>query len=284
MAARPVVSVQNIGSATAIGQEAVDDAAPRLINSGKMQLSATLAPRLRRLGRAVLDGILPPRCLACGTIVDEPDALCATCWTAITFFAPPWCRVCGLPFPHPIGEDAVCAACARDPPSWHRARAVMRYDKHSRRLALGLKYDRTELAGALGRWMRRAGAELLDGADLVMPVPLHWTRLFARRYNQAALLAYAIRAAGGPPVAPDWLARRRRTPSQGRFGAAGRMRNVRGAFVLRPGRSVAGKRVVIIDDVLTTGATVEECARVLRRGGAEFVGVLTLARALRAGG
>ncbi len=104
------------------------------------------------------------------------------------------------------------------------------------------------------------------------------------RYNQAGLLAHAIRAAGGPPVAPDWLVRRRRTPSQGRLGAAARARNVRGAFALHPGRSIRGTRIVIIDDVLTTGATVEECARVLRRGGAEFVGVLTLARALRAGG
>jgi ComF family protein len=250
-----------------------------------MQLSATLPAQLRRIGRAVVDGILPPRCLACGTIVDEPDALCGPCWAAMTFFAPPWCAVCGLPFPHPMGDDAICADCARDRPSWDRARAVLRYDKHSRRLVLALKHaDRTHLARALGGWMRRAGAEVLDGADLVLPVPLHWTRLFARRYNQAGLLAHAIRAAGGPPVAPDWLVRRRRTPSQGRLGAAARARNVRGAFALRPGRSIRGKRIVLIDDVLTTGATVEECARVLSRAGAEFVGVLTLARALRAGG
>jgi len=250
-----------------------------------MQLTATLPAQLRRIGRAVVDGILPPRCLACGTIVDEPDALCSRCWAAITFFAPPWCAVCGLPFPHPMGEDAICADCARDRPSWDRARAVLRYDKHSRRLVLALKHgDHTHLARALGGWMRRAGAELLDGADLVLPVPLHWTRLFARRYNQAGLLAQAIRVAGGPPVAPDWLVRRRRTPSQGRLGAAARARNVRGAFALRAGRSIRGKRIVLIDDVLTTGATVEECARVLRRAGAAFVGVLTLARALRAGG
>jgi ComF family protein len=119
---------------------------------------------------------------------------------------------------------------------------------------------------------------------MIVPVPLHWTRLFARRYNQAGLLAHAIRAAGGPPVMPDWLVRRRRTPSQGRLGPTARARNVRGAFALHRGRSVKGKRIVLVDDVLTTGATVEECARVLRRAGAEFVGVLTLARALRAGG
>jgi len=179
----------------------------------------------------------------------------------------------------------MCADCARERASWDRARSVMRYDKHSRRLVLALKHgDRTHLAAALGGWMRRAGGEILNGADFILPVPLHWTRLFARRYNQAGLLAHAIHAAGGPPVAPDWLIRRRRTPSQGRLGTAARARNVRGAFRLRPGLSVAGKHLVIVDDVLTSGATVGECARVLRREGAASVGVLTLARALRAGG
>lgn len=253
-----------------------------------MQPPATFPVRLRQgarqIGRAVVDGVLPPRCLACGVIVDEPDALCGRCWGAMTFFAAPWCAICGLPFAHPMGEGAVCGDCAREPPSWDVARAVMRYDKHSRRLVLSLKHgDRTHLAGALGRWMRRAGREVLDRAELIVPVPLHWTRLFARRYNQAALLAHAIHRAGGPPVAPDWLVRRRRTPSQGRLGPLARERNVRGAFTLRPGRSVKGRRVVVVDDVMTTGATAEECARVLRRGGAEFVGVLTVARALRAG-
>jgi len=253
-----------------------------------MQFSATLPAHyrqvVRRLGRAVVDGVLPPRCLACGATVGEPDALCGPCWAALRFFAPPWCAVCGQPFPHPMGEGAVCADCARGPASWDRARAVLRYDQHSRKLVLALKHDGTHLARALGSWMRRAGGELLDEADLLVPVPVHWSRLFARRYNQAALLAHAIHRAGGPPVAPDWLIRRRRTPSQGRLGAVARARNVRGAFALRAGRSVAGKRLVIIDDVLTSGATAEECARVLRRAGAGFVGVLTLARAVRAGG
>src|SRR6476659_6066119 len=121
----------------------------------------------------------------------------------------------------------------------------MRYDKHSRALVLSLKHgDRTHIARSLGRWMHRAGAEMLDGVDLLVPVPLHWTRLFARRYNQAALLAHAIHVAGGPPVAPDRLVRRRRTPSQGRLGPLARARHVLGAFTLRRGRAVRGKRVV----------------------------------------
>jgi ComF family protein len=162
---------------------------------------------------------------------------------------------------------------------------VLRYDKNSRHLVLGLKHgDRTHVARAFGRWMHRAGTEVLAGADLLVPVPLHWTRLFQRRYNQAALLARAIGSAGGPDVAADWLIRHRRTPSQGHLGPSARERNVRGAFAVRAGRSFAGKRAVIVDDVFTTGATVEECARVLKRAGAVFVGVLTLARALRVGG
>jgi ComF family protein len=184
-----------------------------------------------------------------------------------------------------MGEDALCGACASDRRSWDRARAVLRYDKHSRHLVLGLKHgDRTHVAGAFGRWMHRAGGEVLVDADLLVPVPLHWTRLLQRRYNQAALLAQAIRSAGGPQVAADWLIRRRRTPAQGHLGPAARERNVRGAFAIQRGRSFAGKRVVVIDDVMTTGATVEECARVLKRAGAASVSVLTLARALRVGG
>jgi len=183
-----------------------------------------------------------------------------------------------------MGDDAVCGDCARKRPTWHQARAVLRYDKNSRRLVLGLKHgDHTHSAAAFGRWMHRAGSEVLAGADLLVPVPLHWTRLFRRRYNQAVLLAQAVRAVGGPEVAADWLVRRRRTPAQGHLGPGARERNVHGAFAMRARRSVAGRHVVIIDDVMTTGATVEECARVLKRAGALSIGVLTLARALRTG-
>src|SRR5215469_7971207 len=242
-------------------------------------LPAKAFRQMRQIVRSVVDVILPPRCLACGEIVEEPDALCGRCWGGITFFAPPWCAGCGLPFPHPMGEDAVCADCARERRAWDRARAVMRYDRKSRPLLLGLKHaDQTHVAKAFGRWMQRAGDELLAAAELLVPVPLHWTRLFQRRYNQAALLADSIHAAGGPPVAADCLVRRRKTPSQGHLGPVARERNVRGAFGVRSPVDVAGRRLVIIDDVMTTGATVDECARVLKRAGATWVGVLTMAR------
>jgi ComF family protein len=161
---------------------------------------------------------------------------------------------------------------------------VLRYDDASRDLVLAFKHaDRTDGAPAYGAWLARAGADLVADADAIAPVPLHWTRLFSRRYNQAALLALALGTHAGLPVVPDLLIRRRRTPSQGRMSATGRARNVAGAFSLNARRLafLEGRRILLIDDVLTTGATVESCARVLLRGGAAAVDVLTLARVVR---
>lgn len=248
-------------------------------------MSSLATPRalLLRTARALLDLLLPPRCLACSEEVSEPQALCAPCWRKVTFLGEPCCACCGLPFDYDLGSGALCGACSRAPPAYDRARSALRYDEGSRRLVLSFKHgDRLHAAPAFGEWMRRAGAGLLADADLMIPVPLHWTRLLRRRYNQAALLAYAIRAHGGPAVAPDALRRRRRTPSQGKFGPEERRRNVRRPFALKNGIGVKGLKVVLIDDVLTTGATVGECARILKRAGAARVDVLTLARSLRA--
>jgi ComF family protein len=234
---------------------------------------------LRSIAGAALDFVLPRRCLACGETIGGSGELCSRCWSGITFLAEPSCACCGLPFTFESIPGQLCGECLREPPDFRRARAVMRYDEASRDLILGFKHgDRTHAAPAFGRWMHRAGAALLADADLLIPVPLHWTRLFARRYNQAALLAHAVHAAGGPLVAADWLKRHRRTPSQGHLGGAARHANVRGAFALHAWCSVAGHRIILIDDVFTTGATVGECARVLRRAGALSVDVLTLAR------
>jgi len=248
-----------------------------------------LAETRRRLigaGRMALDALLPPRCLACGGAVETQGALCAACWQAISFLGAPCCSTCGLPFPYDAGDGVQCAQCVAYPPPFDRARAVFAYDDHSRRLILAFKHaDQLHGMPAFGQWLARSGAELLAEADLVAPVPLHWTRLFRRRFNQSALLAQAAVAAwrgpGAPLFAPDLLIRRRRTRSQGHLSRLQRSENVRGAFAMKPGAAVAGKRVLLVDDVLTTGATIEACARVLKRADATAVDVLTLARAMR---
>lgn len=239
-------------------------------------------------GRIVLDAVLPPLCLSCSEIVELPGGLCAACWRDFSFIAPPYCARCAHPFVEHPGDGALCGACARHPPRYRRARAALVYDARSRRLVLPFKHgDRTDIARACGGWMARAGAELLADADLVAPVPLHWRRLLTRRYNQAQLLARIVVAAAGRSsparLAPDLLRRRRWTGSQGGLMARQRRDNVRQAFDLHPGwaSAVAGKSVLLIDDVMTTGATVDACARVLQRGGARHVDVLTLARVVR---
>lgn len=236
------------------------------------------------LGRAIrmaVDAVLPPICLSCGALVSEPGALCPECWAKVGFLAAPQCQCCGTPFDVELGPDALCGRCMDEPPVWRRARAVFAYDDSSKPLVLRFKHaDRIEGAPAFARWMARAGADLLAEADIIVPVPLHSWRLLARRYNQAAVLANALGKLAGKPVAPDALVRQRRTPVQGHLTREQRLRNVKGAFTIRPRRlaAIKDKHVLLIDDVLTTGATVGECARVLTKAGAASVDVLTLGR------
>ena len=241
-----------------------------------------------RCARTALDAILPPQCLACSAATDAPGKLCASCWSKITWLSSPLCRCCGTPFefdPQPEARDALlCGACLRERPAFARARAVFRYDDAGRGLILAFKHgDRLHGAPAYGQWLARAGAELLQDADLIVPVPLHWTRLAWRRYNQSALLANATARLARRRCVPDLLARTRRTQQQGEMGRAERRRNVRQAFrvAARHAALVPGKRVVLVDDVLTTGATANECVRALLDAGAVAVDLLTLARVVR---
>lgn len=248
---------------------------------------ARLADVLRSTGRRALDLALPPRCLGCGTEVGADAGLCAGCWRDLSFIGPPLCDRCGRPFDFADAAMLVCGACIASPPLFARARTVVAYDDASKGMILAFKHaDRTDAAPAFAAWMARAGAELVDAADLIAPVPLHRWRLWTRRYNQSALIAQALGRIAGRVVVPDLLARRRRTPTQGGLSRAGRRRNVEGAFAVRPAHrdGLAGRRVLLIDDVMTTGATVGECTRVLLRAGAAAVDVLTLARVVRAEG
>jgi ComF family protein len=239
----------------------------------------------RRAGRGVLDVIYPPLCIVCREPVQDPDSLCPECWKALHFLDGPVCKVCGLPFDFDPIEETECAACMAQPPAFDKARAILRYDDASRKPVLALKHaDRLDLVPAFGRWLERTGRELLAQSDVVVPVPLHRLRLWKRRYNQSAELARAVSRFSGVPLDILSLRRIRRTPSQGEMPSAhARRRNVRGAFAVpaehKP--AVKGKRMLLVDDVLTTGATVSACARALKRAGAAKVFVLALARVVR---
>lgn len=245
----------------------------------------TVAALGGRALRGLFDLILPPRCLGCGATVESQGRLCAGCWRALTFLAPPQCRLCGYPLPHASPEAPLCGSCAIEPPAYDRARAALRYDEGVRSLIIAFKHaDRTDTAPAFGRWLANAGSELLGDAPLLVPVPLHRWRLLRRGYNQAAVLARALARETGLAMVPDLLQRRRATRSQQGLSGQARLANVTaGAFRAHPWHAhrVVGRRVVLIDDVLTTGATVNACARVLRRAGAAGVDVLTLARVVR---
>lgn len=233
---------------------------------------------------AVLDVLYPPQCLKCGNIVETSDTLCVSCWQSVEFATAPWCNACGLTLEFDPGPDGLCASCARQLPSFNRARSVFAYDEHSRSLILAFKNrDRTDIAPAYARWLARAGKELLVDADLIVPVPLHWSRLFRRRYNQAALLAKALSKNTELVVYPDLLIRCRRTALLGSMSPSRRRRALRGVFQVRQSylNDVKGKHILLIDDVLTTGSTVEACTRNLLQAGAKAVDVLTLARVMR---
>ena len=236
-------------------------------------------PRLSGLGRGLLDLLLPPSDLDGAAALS--GGLSASAFAKVTFLDDPVCDGCGLGLPYAEAASERCPACQARPRAFSRARAACVYDEHSRDLILKLKHaDRTDLAGLFARWLSRASADLLAEADAVVPVPVHRARLLRRRYNQAAEIARPLARAAGLAYLPDALARKRDTASQGGKSASGRRRNVAAAFAVPETRRtrVVGRRIVLVDDVLTTGATAEGCARALLAAGAACVMLSVVAR------
>lgn len=245
---------------------------------------ASLGARLRgaaaALFRAALDALYPPTCLACRAATSAHGALCPACWRAMRFIERPFCDRLGTPFEQDLGDGLLSPQAIADPPVFRRARAVARFeDGPARRLVHRLKYsDRGDLAAPLGAWMARAGADVLAEADAIVPVPLHPFRLWKRRFNQAAALAHAVAAASGKRFEPRWLMRVKATRSQVGLTREQRAANMQGAFRTAAGAPIQGLRIVLVDDVLTSGATANAAARALLRGGAADVDLIVFAR------
>jgi ComF family protein len=231
-----------------------------------------------------VDFLLPPRCLLCYERTTDPHNVCAGCWQGLTFISKPLCITCGLPFDFGIEDELSCAPCLDHPPSFEKMRSAVAYNDTSRHLVLSFKHgDMLQTAKLLSRWMLNAGRDLVDQADVIIPVPLHRLRLMWRQYNQAAILTNEIAKLSGKPRHNEILIRTRYTPSQGKKTYKERVKNVKSAIQLNKKYldHLKGKKVLLIDDVYTTGATIEECCRILKSGGAQSVNVLTFARVVK---
>ena len=228
--------------------------------------------------------LLPPRCVVTGEIVAHQGAVSPSAWASLHFIARPFCACCGVPFEFEVEEGGVCASCLDHPPPFDMHRSALIYNDESRALILGFKHgDQTQAVSSFVPWMRQAAAHLTDDIDLVVPVPLHYSRLLRRRYNQAALMARAYAKSANLELGLDVLKRVRAAQSQGHLKASERYKNVRKAFALNPKfeADIRGQRILLIDDVYTTGATIKACAKTLKKAGPGKVYALTLARVVR---
>jgi len=241
---------------------------------------------MARIGRSLMRLVYPPVCAGCGQMTDQAAALCPVCWGTVAFIERPYCDITGLPFDHDRGEGLVSPQAIANPPPYAKARSAVLYDGVARKIVHRLKYsDRTDLSPMMAAWMVRAGRDVIEDSDVIVAVPLHRGRLFARRYNQSAELARMLGRLAGKPFLPGVMRRIRSTRQQVGLGLRARQDNVRGAFFAAPAQAhrLNGLKVLLVDDVLTTGATVEAATRALLRGGARQVNVLTFARVVSQG-
>ncbi len=232
--------------------------------------------------RYALDFALPPRCPSCGAIVGGEGSFCVGCWSRLDFLSGPGCAACGLPLEHHPGEEVRCAACLAEPPHHDGVRAAVAYGEVARSLALKLKHGRRiGMARIIGAHLARAAA--IEPGALLVPVPLHRWRIWRRGFNQAALIAADVGRRTGLELRTDLLERRKATSMLGGLGRTARARTLRGAFAVPSDKKAAliGRSVVLVDDVYTSGATANGCARVLKRAAAARVVVLCWARVLQ---
>jgi ComF family protein len=238
----------------------------------------------KQMLRAAIDSIYPPSCTGCGRQTAEPGALCGACWNSVKFITKPYCEIYGTPFSTELGDGMISARAIADPPPYARSRAAVAYQGLAMRFVHGLKFqDRQDNATWMAGWMARAAPELLVEANVIVPVPLHWRRMVSRRFNQSALLAQRLALATEKPFAPLALKRVKPTKTQRGLTAKERDANVKRAFVVPETHTIdiQGRRVLLIDDVITTGSTVAEATKALLKAGASTVDVLAFAMVLK---
>ena len=227
---------------------------------------------------------LPPRCIKCGAVLSDDDGLCPQCFNELNFITAPYCYKCGHPFEDAVSsKKLICANCAKKHKTPFRLnRSALYYDDISKDLILALKFmDKTENAKTLAKWLCMAGYDIWkEEVDILVPVPLHYKRLIKRRYNQSALLAKELSKLTGIKVDYTSLIKHKATKPQVQFSGHERVKNVRGAFSVKKPENIKGQRVVLIDDVMTTGSTLKECALALKKAGAKSVDTLTIARVI----